>query len=172
VSAGQSWSDRFNVNLTVSGTNTWIVTIRLNGSQTLQNSWQATVTGSGQTLTATPNGSGNSFGITVWRNGNNTMPTATCAVSGGGGSDCSVSVSPAESWSDRFNVSLTVTGTNTWIVTINLNGSQTLQNSWNATVTGSGQTLTATPNGSGNTFGITVWRNGNNSLPTASCRVG
>jgi endo-1,4-beta-xylanase len=172
VSAGQSWSDRFNVNLAVSGTNTWIVTIRLNGSQTLQNSWQATVTGSGQTLTATPNGSGNSFGITVWRNGNNTMPTATCAVSGGGGGTCSVSVSAGSSWSDRFNVNLTVTGTNTWIVTINLNGSQTLQNSWQATVTGSGQTLTATPNGSGNSFGITVWRNGNNSLPTASCRVG
>jgi hypothetical protein len=26
-------------------------------------------------------GSGNSVGITVWRNGTNTMPTASCAVS-------------------------------------------------------------------------------------------
>jgi endo-1,4-beta-xylanase len=171
VSAGQAWSDRFNVNLTVTGSTTWTVTIQLNGSQTLQNSWNATVSGSGQTLTATPNGSGNSFGITVWRNGNNTLPTATCSTGGGSGS-CSVSVSPGSSWSDRFNVNLTVSGTNNWIVTINLNGSQTLQNSWNATVSGSGQTLTATPNGSGNSFGITVWRNGNNSMPTASCRVG
>ena len=41
------------MNLAVTGTNTWVVTITLNGSQTLQSSWQATVTGSGQTLTAT-----------------------------------------------------------------------------------------------------------------------
>ena len=80
---GESWPDRFNVNLSVTGSTTWTVTIRLNGSQTLQNSWQANVTGSGQTLTATPNGGGNSFGITVWRNGNNTLPTATCSAPGG-----------------------------------------------------------------------------------------
>jgi len=171
VSAGQSWTDRFNVNLSVSGSTTWTVTIRLNGSQTLQASWQATVTGSGQTLTATPNGSGNNFGITVWRNGNNTLPTATCSTGGGGGG-CTVSVSAGQSWTDRFNVNLTVSGTSTWVVTITLNGSQTLQNSWQATVTGSGQSLTARPNGSGNSFGITVWRNGNNNLPTASCAIG
>lgn len=91
---------------------------------------------------------------------------------GGGGGDCSVSISPGQSWSDRFNVSLAVSGTSNWTVTINLNGSQTLQNSWNATVTGSSQTLTATPNGSGNNFGITVWRNGNNNLPSATCQAG
>ena len=176
VSAGQSWSDRFNVNLAVTGTNTWVVTITLSGSQTLQSSWQATVTGTGQTLTARPNGSGNNFGITVWRNGNNNLPTATCQASGGStsppGGSCSVAVSAGQSWSDRFNVNLAVAGTNTWVVTITLSGSQTLQNSWQATVTGTGQTLTARPNGGGNSFGITVWRNGNNNLPTATCQIG
>lgn len=54
-------------------------TIQLIGAQPLQSRWNATVTGSG-TLTARPNGSGTSFAITVWRNGNNTMPTASSAV--------------------------------------------------------------------------------------------
>ncbi|HEY8471525.1 MAG TPA: endo-1,4-beta-xylanase [Natronosporangium sp.] len=176
VTPGESWSDRFNVNFSVTGTNNWRVTINLNGNQTLQNSWNASISGSGQTLTATPNGNGNNFGITVWRNGNNNLPTASCQINdgggdGGGGSGCSVSVTPGQSWSDRFNVNFSVAGTNSWRVTINLSGSQTLQNSWNASVTGSGQTLTATPNGNGNNFGITVWRNGNNNMPTASCQV-
>jgi endo-1,4-beta-xylanase len=181
VTRGQEWPDRFNVNLTVGGSSTWTVTIRLNGSQTLQSSWMATVSGSGQTLTATPNGSGNSFGITVFKNGNNTTPTATC--SGGGtttstssspppGGGCTVSVSRGQEWTDRFNVNFSVTGTTTWVVTINLNGSQSIQNSWSATLSGSGSTRQARPNGSGNSFGITVLNNGNNTTPTASCAVG
>ncbi|HLT09938.1 MAG TPA: endo-1,4-beta-xylanase [Micromonosporaceae bacterium] len=90
---------------------------------------------------------------------------------GGGDSGCSVSVSPGQAWSDRFNVNFSVTGTNNWIVTIQLNGGQSLQNSWNATFTTSGSTVTARPNGNGNNFGITVWRNGNNNMPTATCQV-
>jgi endo-1,4-beta-xylanase len=103
---------------------------------------------------------------------NITVSEGTGGGGGGGGGSCTVTVSAGQSWSDRFNVNLSVTGTNTWVVTIRLNGSQTLQNSWNASISGSGQTLTARPNGSGNNFGITVWRNGNNTMPTASCQVG
>ncbi|MBO0868455.1 MAG: glycoside hydrolase family 11 protein, partial [Micromonosporaceae bacterium] len=91
---------------------------------------------------------------------------------GGGGGGCTVNVSPGQSWSDRFNVNLSVSGTNTWVVTIRLNGSQSIQNSWNTTLSGSSGTITARPNGNGNNFGITVWRNGNNTMPTASCAVG
>jgi endo-1,4-beta-xylanase len=90
----------------------------------------------------------------------------------GGGGNCTVSVSAGQSWSDRFNVNLSVSGTNNWVVTIRLNGGQTLQNSWNTTLSGSSGTITARPNGNGNNFGITVWRNGNNTLPTASCQPG
>jgi endo-1,4-beta-xylanase len=93
-------------------------------------------------------------------------------TTGGGGGSCSVSVTPGQSWSDRFNVNLSVSGTNSWVVTIRLNGSQSIQNSWNTTLSGSSGTITARPNGSGNNFGITVWRNGNNTMPTASCAVG
>jgi endo-1,4-beta-xylanase len=90
---------------------------------------------------------------------------------GGGGAGCTVSVSAGQSWSDRFNVNLSVSGTNNWIVTITLNGGQSIQNSWNTTLSGSSGTITARPNGNGNNFGITVWRNGNNTMPTATCRT-
>ncbi|MEV4410996.1 polysaccharide deacetylase family protein [Catellatospora sp. NPDC049609] len=88
---------------------------------------------------------------------------------GGGGGGCTVSVTRADDWSDRFNVNLAVSGSSNWTVTINLNSGQSLQNSWNATVTGSTGTLTARPNGAGNTFGVTLYKNGNNTTPTASC---
>jgi len=82
---------------------------------------------------------------------------------------CTVTVTRAEEWSDRFNVSLAVSGSSTWRVSIQLQGSQSLQNSWNATVSGTTGTLTATPNGNGNNFGVTLYKNGNTTLPTATC---
>jgi peptidoglycan/xylan/chitin deacetylase (PgdA/CDA1 family) len=86
-----------------------------------------------------------------------------------GGGSCSVSVSRGQEWPDRFNVSLAVSGSSTWTVTIRLNGSQSLQSSWNATLTGNTGTLTARPNGAGNNFGITLYKNGNTTTPTATC---
>ena len=91
---------------------------------------------------------------------------------GGGSSGCTVSVTRGDEWSDRFNVNLSVSGTNNWVVTIRTNGGQSLQNSWNATISGTSRTLTARPNGNGNNFGITLYKNGNNTTPTASCAVG
>lgn len=102
------------------------------------------------------------------------------ATSGGGGSGggtttpptnngCTVQVTKGDEWGDRFNVSFTVSGSSSWKVAIALSGGQSLQNSWSANVTGSTGTLTATPNGSGNSFGITVYKNGSSTLPTATC---
>ena len=187
VSPGDSWSDRFNVNFTVSGSSDWVVTINLGGGQTLQNRLERQHHRQQRHPHRQANGNGNNFGITLYRNGNDSMPTASCSSSGGGGNNpppgggnnpppggggAAVSVSPAESWSDRFNVTFSVNGTSNWVVTINLSGGQTLQNSWNASITGNSGTLTARPNGNGNNFGITVYRNGNNNLPTASCQSG
>ncbi|GLI02506.1 endo-1,4-beta-xylanase [Phytohabitans aurantiacus] len=81
VSRGQEWTDRFNVNLSVSGTNNWVVRIATQGGQSLQSSWNASISGTSGTLTARPNGNGNNFGITLYKNGNNTTPTATCGTS-------------------------------------------------------------------------------------------
>ena len=77
VTAGDSWSDRFNLNVAVSGATNWVVTLNLNGGQTLQNSWNATVSGTSGTITARSNGS-NNFGVTIMSNGNTTWPTITC----------------------------------------------------------------------------------------------
>jgi endo-1,4-beta-xylanase len=110
--------------------------------------------------------SGNS-NITIGGSTNN--PPSTNPPSGGG---CTVSVSRADEWTDRFNTTFSVSGSSNWVVTIRTNGSQSLQNSWNASVSGTSGTLTARPNGNGNNFGITLFKNGNNTTPTASCANG
>lgn len=78
LSAGQTWSDRFNLNVAVSGVSNWVVTLNLNGGQSVQNSWNASVSGTSGAVTARPNGNGNNFGITIMANGNTTWPTITC----------------------------------------------------------------------------------------------
>ena len=45
----------------VNGPSTWSVRINLGSGQTLQNSWNASVSGTSGTITATSNGSGNNF---------------------------------------------------------------------------------------------------------------
>ena len=172
---GEEWSDRFNVSYTVSGATSWTATLNLNGSQTVQNSWNASV--NGRTVTSTGS---NTFGVTIMKNGNNTTPSATCGTSSGGGTtnppptsgSCTVTAARADEWSDRFNVTYTVSGTSSWVVTLGLSGSQSVQNSWNATLSGSGSTRQARPSGAGNTFGVTIMKNGSTTTPSATCATG
>ena len=119
----------------------------------------------GRAVAPSPTGGstgGNTGGDTGGNTGGNT----------GGTSSCTVSVTKTNDWNDRFNVNVAVSGSNTWTVRLTLGSGQSLQNSWNATVSGSSGTLTATPNGAGNTFGVTLWKNGNGNLPTATCTAG
>ncbi|MEU8237589.1 polysaccharide deacetylase family protein [Actinoplanes missouriensis] len=80
-SEGQKWSDRFNGQVTVTGSNNWTVTVTFRSPQRVSATWNAAVTWtSTYVMTARPNGSGNTFGFTVMHGGNWTWPSLTCTA--------------------------------------------------------------------------------------------
>ncbi|GAA0405771.1 endo-1,4-beta-xylanase [Acrocarpospora corrugata] len=82
LSAGQSWSDRYNLNVSVSGSSNWTVTMNVPSPAKIIATWNITASyPSAQVLTARPNGSGNNWGVTIQRNGNSTWPTVSCSAS-------------------------------------------------------------------------------------------
>jgi peptidoglycan/xylan/chitin deacetylase (PgdA/CDA1 family) len=81
LSAGQSWSDRYNLNVSVTGSSTWTVTMNIPSPARVINTWNITASyPNQQTLVARPNGAGNNFGITIQHNGNWTWPTVSCSA--------------------------------------------------------------------------------------------
>jgi endo-1,4-beta-xylanase len=76
------WNVGFNGQITVSGTNNWVLTVTFHAPQKVIGSWNYTGTwdSTGYVLTARPNGSGNVIGFTVEHGGNLTAPTVTCAA--------------------------------------------------------------------------------------------
>ncbi|OIJ64016.1 glycoside hydrolase family 11 protein [Streptomyces mangrovisoli] len=81
LSAGQQWSDRYNLNVTVTGSSNWTVTMNVPSPEKITATWNTTATyPSAQVLTAKPNGNGNTFGVTLQTNGTWTWPTVTCAT--------------------------------------------------------------------------------------------
>ncbi|WP_066953066.1 polysaccharide deacetylase family protein [Streptomyces lushanensis] len=81
VSAGQQWSDRYNLNVSVTGSNNWTVTMNVPTPAKILSTWNITATyPNAQTLTAKPNGNGNNWGVTIQHNGNQTRPTLTCTT--------------------------------------------------------------------------------------------
>jgi len=83
LSAGQSWSDRYNLNVAVSGSDNWTVTMNVPSPEKISATWNTSASwdSSGQVMTAKPNGSGNNFGVTITTNGNTTWPTVSCSAS-------------------------------------------------------------------------------------------
>ncbi|TRV78277.1 polysaccharide deacetylase family protein [Streptomyces sp. 130] len=81
LSAGQSWGDRYNLNVSVTGSSNWTVTLRLPSPERVLTTWNISASyPSAQVLVAKPNGSGNNWGLTIQTNGNWTWPTVSCAT--------------------------------------------------------------------------------------------
>jgi endo-1,4-beta-xylanase len=81
LSAGESWSDRYNLNVAVSGATAWTVTMNVPAPEKVLSTWNVNATyPSAQVLTAKPNGSGNNWGVTLQKNGSTTWPTVSCAA--------------------------------------------------------------------------------------------
>ncbi|MFD5818064.1 polysaccharide deacetylase family protein [Streptomyces sp. NPDC127038] len=92
---------------------------------------------------------------------------------GGGSGGCTATLSAGQQWSDRYNLNVTVTGSSNWTVTMNVPAPEKILSTWNISASyPSAQVLTARPNGSGNTFGVTVQTNGTWTWPTVSCATG
>ncbi|MEU6671404.1 glycoside hydrolase family 11 protein [Streptomyces sp. NPDC046727] len=81
LSAGQQWSDRYNLNVSVSGSSDWTVTMNVPAPEKVLSTWNVTASyPSAQTLVAKPNGNGNTWGVTLQSNGTWTWPTVSCGT--------------------------------------------------------------------------------------------
>ena len=82
LSAGQSWSDRYNLNVSVSGSNSWTVTMTVPSPARISATWNINASWpSSQVLIAKPNGNGNNWGVTIMHNGNWNWPSVSCSAS-------------------------------------------------------------------------------------------
>jgi peptidoglycan/xylan/chitin deacetylase (PgdA/CDA1 family) len=118
-----------------------------------------------------PDGGGTSTGGTSA--GTSAGSSAGGTTGGGGGGSCTATLSAGEQWSDRYNLSVVVSGSNAWTVTMNVPSPEKIMSTWNINASyPSAQVLTATPNGSGNSWGVTVQKNGSTTWPTVSCKAG
>ncbi|MEU7473440.1 polysaccharide deacetylase family protein [Streptomyces sp. NPDC044984] len=81
LSAGTRWGDRYNLNVSVSGSSDWTVTMKVPSPAKVSATWNVSASyPDGQTLVAKPNGSGNNWGVTIQTNGNWNWPTVSCST--------------------------------------------------------------------------------------------
>ncbi|OSC53245.1 1,4-beta-xylanase, partial [Streptomyces sp. 4F] len=75
------WGDRYNLNVSVSGSSDWTVTMNVPSPAKVMSTWNVNATyPSAQVLTARPNGNGNNWGATIQANGNWTWPSVSCSA--------------------------------------------------------------------------------------------
>jgi endo-1,4-beta-xylanase len=81
LSPGSSGNGWYNLNVAVTGSSTWTVTVNMVAPSVVASTWNVNATWPSQyVMKATPNGSGNNWGFTVTTNGTTTRPTATCST--------------------------------------------------------------------------------------------
>lgn len=81
LSQGQQWSDRYNLGVSVSGSNNWTVTMDVPSPAKIIATWNISASyPTAQRLVARPNGNGNNWGVTIQHNGNWTWPTVSCSA--------------------------------------------------------------------------------------------
>ena len=134
LSAGEKWGDRYNLNVSVAGSSNWTVTLNLVSPSKIGNTWNVSASWPSEyVMTGKPNGSGNSFGVTILTNGTWTWPSVSCSASGG--SSGSTSTSTTSNGSGGSTSTTTTTRTST--TTTSTSTSCTLPSSYRWSSTGS-----------------------------------
>ncbi len=88
----------------------------------------------------------------------------------GGGGNCTATLSAGQQWGDRYNLNVSVSGSSDWRVVMDVPDPARISATWNCSATWPTATrMIATPNGSGNNFGVTIQHNGNWNWPSVSC---